>query len=195
MQAAAPCRGRLCTRGRFHRGLSVNSLADLLWAIVRWAVPLTVAAAIALVAIGLEQLDSEVRRRVEAKLAEVFPTLEVAVESAELVEGKGILVRGVTLKTAGLSSAAAPLVQVDEALLDCSISLADLAAGEVPLRGVWLRRPVIHAVLLESGEWNLAQLQPHGRESQIVPVTIEDAAIEIHQRGQAHHASRSRVSL
>ena len=162
----------------------MNSLADLLWAIVRWAVPLTVAAAIALVAIGLEQLDNEVRRRVEAKLAEVFPTLEVDVESAELVEGKGILVRGVTLKTAGLSSAAAPLVQVDEALLDCSISLADLAAGEVPLRGVRLRRPVIHAVLLESGEWNLAQLQPHGRESQIVPVTIEDAAIEIHQRGQ-----------
>ena len=50
----------------------MNSLADLLWAIVRWAVPLTVAAAIALVAIGLEQLDNEVRRRVEAKLAEVF---------------------------------------------------------------------------------------------------------------------------
>lgn len=58
----------------------MNSLADLLWAIVRWAVPLTVAAAIALVAIGLEQLDNEVRRRVEAKLAEVFPTLEVDVE-------------------------------------------------------------------------------------------------------------------
>jgi len=162
----------------------VNSLADLLWAIVRWAVPLTVAALIALAAIGLEQLDDEVCRRVEAKLAEVFPSLEVEVASAELIDGEGILVRGVALTASGLSAEAAPLVQVDEALLSCSTSLADLATGNVPLRGIHLRRPIVHAVLLDNGEWNLARLQPHGGDGQIVPVTIEDAAIEIRQHGQ-----------
>lgn len=170
--------------GRLHRGMSVNSLADLLWAVVRWAVPLTVAALIALAGIGLNRLDDEVRRRVEQGLCEVFPSLEVEVESAELIDGEGILVRGVELAVPGLPAEAASAVRVDEVLLACSTSLADLATGEVRFTGIHLTRPMIRAVMLENGSWNLARLQPRSGSRQIVPITIADAAIQIHQHGQ-----------
>jgi hypothetical protein len=162
----------------------VNTLTDLLWAIVRWAAPLTVAALIAIAAVGLDKLDDEVCRRVEEKLAGIFPSLAVSVASAELVDGEGILVRGVTLTPSGHLSTSAPLLQVDEVFLSCSTSLADLATADVAIREVELRRPSLRAELLKNGEWNLACLQPHGGDRQIVPITIVDAAIEIHQSGQ-----------
>lgn len=162
----------------------MNSLADLLWAIVRWAVPLTVAAMIAFAAIGFQQLDDEIGRRVEARLAKVFPSLDVDVETAELVEGQGIRVHGVTLAARDLADDAAELIEIDEVLLVCSTSLADLASGDVPLDAIHLRRPLVRAVALPNGEWNLARLQPRGGDGEIVPVTIEDAAIVISQRGR-----------
>jgi hypothetical protein len=164
--------------------MSVNSLADLLWAIVRWALPLTVAAMVAFAVIGYEQLDDEVCQRVEARLAAAFPTLGVDVESAELLEGTGILVRGVSLSDPHLSGDAASLVDIDEVLISCSTNLADLVAGHLQLREIHLRRPFVRAALLESGEWNLARLQPVGGGGEIVPVTIEDAAIVIHHNGK-----------
>jgi hypothetical protein len=162
----------------------VNALADLLWAIVRWALPLTVAAMVAFAVIGYEQLDGEVCRRVEARLAASFPSLKVDVKSAELVEGTGILARGVSLTDPELAGEAGDLVTVEEVLIHCSTNLADLASGHVVLREVALRRPYVHAALLENGEWNLARLQPVGGDGRIVPVTIEDAAIVIHQNGK-----------
>ena len=171
------------------RGLSVNSLADLLWAIVRWALPLTVAALIGFAAIGVQRIDDEVCRRVEIRLAEIFPTLDVAVEEAELVQGQGILVRGLTFHAPTLAGDAAQLVEVDEVLLSCSTSLADLAAGDLQLKELHLRRPLVHAVMLEDGAWNLAEFQPAGEGGEIVPVTVEDASFVI-SRGEARTTLR-----
>jgi len=46
----------------------VNSLADTLWTLVRWAVPVTVAGVVAAGAIGTSRIGEEVRGRVEARL-------------------------------------------------------------------------------------------------------------------------------
>jgi len=167
----------------------VNSLADLLWAIVRWALPLTVAALIALAAIGLERLDDEVAKRVEMRLAEMFPAVDVVVDEAELIEGQGILVRGLSFVAKQHGGEAGRLVEVDEMLLSCSTSLADLASGKLPLRGIHLRRPLVRAEMLEDGTWNLARLRPQGGGGDIVPVVIEDAALVV-ARGSEQIALR-----
>ncbi|MFM8577428.1 MAG: hypothetical protein ACKOCN_01280 [Planctomycetaceae bacterium] len=41
-------------------------LADTLWGIVRWSVPLTLAGVLAAVAVGSRQIDDEVCRQIEA---------------------------------------------------------------------------------------------------------------------------------
>jgi hypothetical protein len=50
----------------------VNSLADTLWTLVRWAVPVTVAGVVAAGAIGSSRIGEEVRGRVEARLAKRY---------------------------------------------------------------------------------------------------------------------------
>lgn len=75
----------------------MKPVTDILWSLVRWALPLTVAAVIVAVALGSQRLGEEVRRRVEARLRERFPTLAVSIRSASLIEGEGILVRGLAI--------------------------------------------------------------------------------------------------
>lgn len=162
----------------------MSSLADLLWAIVRWAVPCTVAGVIALVAVGMRQVDDRIRSHVEQRLATIFPSLHVEVAAARLVEGQGILVQGVALTAVSLPHEAARLIEIDELMLACSTDLAELVSGGVRLSGIHLRRPTVHAVALERGQWNLGQLRPQGSGGSLVPVTVEDAAITIDRDGQ-----------
>ena len=79
----------------------VKPLADTLWTLVRWTLPLSVAAVIVAAALGSQRIGEEVRRRVEIRLREKFPELEVTVRSASLVEGEGIIIRGVSLSADG----------------------------------------------------------------------------------------------
>ena len=98
----------------------VNPLTDTLWTLVRWTLPLTVAAVIVAVALGSHRVGEEVRRRVEAKLQERLPALDVRVRSASLVEGEGIVVRGVSLSTAGDPG---EMLTIDEIHLACGTTL------------------------------------------------------------------------
>ena len=81
-------------------------LTDLLWTLVRWILPLSAAAVVVAVALGSNRIGEEVRRRVEARLQEMIPGLTVRVEAASLVEGEGIVVRGVSFIDAKLPPAA-----------------------------------------------------------------------------------------
>ena len=105
----------------------VKSLADILWTVVRWVLPLTVAAVIVAVALGSHRLGEELRRRVEARLQERFPALIVRVRGAGFVEGEGILVRGISF--ANQEDPGRELVTIEEVYLVCGTTLAELAAG------------------------------------------------------------------
>jgi hypothetical protein len=159
----------------------VKSLADMLWTLVRWTLPLTVAGVIAALAIGATQVGEQVRLRVEARLRKELPGLAVQVRSASLVEGEGIVVRGVTITDLALPEPQRQLVAIDELHLACSTSLTDLAGGSPLIRAVRVRRPTVHAARGADGTWSLARLMA-GRQptrQAAVPISIEDGMLVV----------------
>ncbi len=157
----------------------MNSLADTLWTLVRWAVPVTVAGVVAAGAIGSSRIGEEVRGRVEARLAAQFPALTVQVQGANLVEGEGIVVRGVSLVDPKMPQQWRQVLWVDEIRLACTTSLAELAAGPPRITAVRLRRPVVHVVRESDGAWNLRKLLGSGAVGGLVPIAVEDATVLI----------------
>jgi hypothetical protein len=156
----------------------LKPLADTLWMLVRWALPITVAGVVAAGAIGSSRLGEEVRSRVQQRLAQEFPTLSVQVQGASLVEGEGIVVRGVSLIDPSLPKECRQMLWIDEVRLACSTNLADLIAGAPQISAVRLRRPVVHAVRQAEGRWTVAGLlKQRAGGGLLVPVTIEDATL------------------
>ncbi|MFM8704345.1 MAG: hypothetical protein ACKOHG_10890, partial [Planctomycetia bacterium] len=158
----------------------MKPLADTLWMLVRWALPVTVAGVVAAGAISSSRLGEEVRTRLQQRLSQEFPQLVVQVQGASLVEGEGIVARGVSIVDPTLPKECRQLVWVDEVRLACSTNLADLVAGAPQISAVRLRRPVVHAVRQADGRWTLARLV-NRRAGCVavmpVPVAIEDAAL------------------
>ena len=156
----------------------MKSLADTLWMLVRWALPVTVAGVVAAGAVGSSRLGEEVRARVQQRLAAEFPSLAVQVQGASLVEGEGIVVRGVSFVDVALPEGCRQLLWIDEVRLACSTNLADLVGGSPRIAAVRVRRPVLHAVRRSQGDWTVGRLL-RGRSGGAapVPVTIEDATL------------------
>jgi hypothetical protein len=146
--------------------------------LVRWALPITVAGVVAAGAIGSSRLGEEVRSRVQQRLAQEFPALFVQVQGASLVEGEGIVVRGVSLIDPSLPKECRQMLWIDEVRLACSTNLADLIAGTPRISAVRLRRPMVHAVRQAEGRWTVAGLlKQRAGGGLLVPVTIEDATL------------------
>jgi hypothetical protein len=157
---------------------ALKPLADTLWMLVRWALPITVAGVMAAGAIGSSRLGEEVRSRVQQRLAQEFPALSVQVQGASLVEGEGIVVRGVSLIDPSLPKECRQMLWIDEVRLACSTNLTDLIAGAPRISAVRLRRPVVHAVRQAEGRWTVAGLlKQRAGGGLLVPVTIEDATL------------------
>lgn len=165
--------------------IPVKPLADTLWTLVRWTLPLAVAAVIVAVVLGSHRIGEEVRRRVEARLRERFPDLVVNIRSASLVEGEGIIVRGVSLANAGPSTgstaprAGSPMLAIDEVDIECGTTLAELATGEPKITAIRLRRPVIHASRDATGRWNVADLLAARGTGAGMPIDVEDATLAV----------------
>jgi hypothetical protein len=157
---------------------ALKPLADTLWMLVRWALPITVAGVMAAGAIGSSRLGEEVRSRVQQRLAQEFPALSVQVQGASLVEGEGIVVRGVSFIDPRLPKEYRQMLWIDEVRLECSTKLADLIAGAPRISAVRLRRPVVHAVRQDEGRWTMAGLlKQRAGGGPLVPVAIEDATL------------------
>ena len=153
---------------------------------MRWAVPVTVAGVVAAGAIGSSRIGEEVRGRVEARLAKQFPTLAVQVQGASLVEGEGIVVRGVSLVDPKMPQQWRQIVWVDEIRLACTTSLTELATGPPRITAVRLRRPVVHAVRQTDGAWNLQKLLGEAAPGGLVPVSVEDATLLVDDLSLIH---------
>jgi hypothetical protein len=155
----------------------LKSLADFLWTLVRWSLPLTVAGVVAAVAIGSSRVGEEVRRRIEARLRAEFPALSIVVQSATLIEGEGIVVRGASFVDPTLPGDQRRLLGIDEIRIACGTTLQELAGGTPRITAVTLRRPTLHASRGADGHWSPAVLlrsRPGGLQ---VPVTVEDATL------------------
>lgn len=155
----------------------LNRLSDTLWAVVRWAVPVTVAAVIAAVAIGSNRLGEEVRIRAEARLAREFPELVVQVQGASVVSGEGLVLRGVSLTDPKMPQQWRQMVWIDEVRLACGTTLAELSGGSPKIAAVRVRRAVVHVVRHHQGAWNVSRLAGKSGNGTIVPVTVEDGTL------------------
>ena len=125
-----------------------------------WFVLVVVAGAVAGRTFIQDGVDSVVRRKVEERLAKIFPELDVRVAGAHLIRKKGIELRGVTLTLARNAAEAdePPVVAVDRVWISCSTAWRDLISGNLPLFEIELERPALCAVRDANGEWNLAAL-------------------------------------
>jgi hypothetical protein len=155
----------------------LNRFSDTLWTVVRWAVPVTVAAVIAAVAIGSNRLGEEVRIRAEARLAREFPDLVVQVQGASVVSGEGLVLRGVSLTDPKMPQQWRQLVWIDEVRLACGTTLTDLSAGTPKIASVRVRRAVVHVVRHHQGAWNISRLAGHAGGGAMVPVSVEDGTL------------------
>ncbi len=156
---------------------AVKTLADILWTLVRWTLPVTLAGLVVAGAFGTGRIGEEVRRRIELRLRAEFPDLAVQVQAASLVDGEGIVARGVAIVDPALPPQYRQLVWIEEVRLACSTSLADLASGEPRITSVHVRRPLVHAYRGPNATWSLAKLARSGTGTHAVPVTIEDATV------------------
>jgi hypothetical protein len=161
----------------------MKPLADLLWTLVRWTLPLSVAAVVVAVALGSNRIGEEVRRRVEARLAAACPGVVVRVAGASLVEGEGIVVRGVSFEDPSVTGEGRRLLVVEEVRAACGTSLQDLLAGEPTVTSLRLIRPVVRASRGADGRWNLSRLLGDGGTRQRIPVTVDDATLLLEGAG------------
>ncbi len=155
----------------------MKTLADILWTLVRWTLPVTLAGLVVAGAFGTGRIGEEVRRRIELRLRAEFPDLAVHVQAASLVDGEGIVARGVALVDPALPPQYRQLLWIEEVRLACSTSLTDLARGEPLVTAVRVRRPLVHAYRGSNATWSLQKLARSGTGSPAMPVTIEDATV------------------
>ncbi len=130
------------------------------WFAFKWGL---LAALMAAVGVGLyyySQLNDEIRKRVEAKFAAGYPHLKVIVRSAQLLNGQGIEVRGVSITDPRLVGPPAELAYFDEILLCCKTNLQELIQHEPKFTRIIIRRPRIQALRLADGTWTASQLLP-----------------------------------
>jgi len=71
------------------------------WFAFKWAAALAVVAGAAAAFHYYRQVDVEIRRRFEARLAEHYPGLKPSIRSAQLVEGKGIRIYDLSIVEPG----------------------------------------------------------------------------------------------
>ena len=136
----------------------MNSLSDLLWSLVRWAIPITFAGVVAAIAVGTSRINDEICAHVEGVLANRFPSLQVDVQQASLNQGQGIVIHGLSLIDKNMPENWQQILRVDEVHLACDATLASLAMGQPNIDSIRVVRPTLHAVHFQDGTWNIQKL-------------------------------------
>jgi hypothetical protein len=127
-----------------------------------------------------QHFDNEVRRRVEQRLAENYPRLNVSVRAARWIVGKGIEVRGVSISEPGASGDTAELLYIEELMLEGDTQWQELLRGEPRIDRLVFRRPTLRIAHRPDGSWSAARLLPLPRFSKRPPRgVIENGVIEV----------------
>lgn len=126
------------------------------------------------------RFDEALRIHVEAKFRTAYPKHRVTLRAARRLEGQGIELQGLTIASVADNGVLAPIVSVEEMLLQCNASLEDMLAGKLEAKQVMLRQLTLHAVRTPNGAWSLAQLLPLPRfGSAQLPIHLESSTVEI----------------
>ncbi len=131
------------------------------------------------------QLDEQIRVHVERLFAEHYKSLDVRVEAARRIEGKGIEIRGFSMRARAGEAAYREWISVEEMFLACRADLAEVLAGKPAVRTLTLRRMKVHATCSPQGKWNVAALLPLPVFNGSVPqIVIENSTIELQDLGK-----------
>ncbi len=157
----------------------IKQSVETCWFVFKWGLLAALVAAVGLALFFYSRVNDEIRQRVQAKYQDLYPDLAVTVRSAQLVDGEGIEVRGVSLLDPNAPGPRAELAYFDEIVAYCQTSLPELVQGEPKVSRVLIRRPTIHATRRPDGTWSIARLIPPCKPSQQPhEVTIENGTIE-----------------
>src|SRR5690606_16380636 len=112
---------------------------------------------------------------------EHYQELQVAVRSAQRVEGQGIYVRGLSVKDPTLAGPQGELLYVDEIFLQCPSGIDDLVLRKITVDHIALRRLALRTVRRADGSWSVARLMPLPKfgGGRMPTAVIEDATVEI----------------
>ncbi|MHC4406841.1 MAG: AsmA family protein, partial [Planctomycetota bacterium] len=158
----------------------VRGLINFCWFFFKWGLLACMLGAVIAVTIIYQQVDEEIRRRVEEAFARRFPNLTVTVRSAELIEGEGIEIRGLAIVERNAQGPRAELLHLEEAFIACPADLGALVSGDLDVRRVVLRRPTLRATRRPDGSWSVAKLlSAEGDGPPIPEVGVENGTIEI----------------
>ncbi|MFO7907599.1 MAG: AsmA-like C-terminal region-containing protein [Planctomycetota bacterium] len=150
---------------------------------VRWLLfALLVCAAGAMVCrqVVINWLDDAIRARLQSMVAAHYPDMDVRIQGARRIEGRGIEIRGLSISTLHEETAHRELLSIDELFLQCNTDLSELLGGKPRGEHLILRRLKLNATCCRDGEWNVARLLPLPNFGGSIPsIVLEDAALEL----------------
>jgi hypothetical protein len=155
-------------------------VVNLCWGFFKWGLLIGVVGVVVAVPYFYDQLDSEIRQRMESLLAEHYPELEVSIRSAQFIEDEGIDVRDLVIVEKGAKGPRAELIHVPEIRILARGNLQELLSGGPDIHEIIVRRPVLRITRRHDGTWSASRLFPLPRFDKRPPkVRIEGATIEI----------------
>jgi len=127
-----------------------------------------------------DHVDQEIRCRVLEQFTRHYQGLKVTVRAAELVEGEGIKVRGLSITDPDLEGPHAELLHLEEVTLRCDATLRKLVCEEPKITAVTIRHPTLRLVRLADGTYTAGKLLPLPKLSDSPPpMVIEEGTVEI----------------
>jgi hypothetical protein len=155
-------------------------MVNFCWACFKWTIALVIVVGAAAVFALYPRLNEEIRSHFEAKIGGHYRNLKVQVRSAELVEGKGIVVHGFSISERAAEGPQAELLSVDEVVLECNTDWKKLIQEDLDIRRVTFRRPKLHATHRPDDTWSTAKLLPPPQYGLHPPeVIVESGSVEI----------------
>ncbi len=161
----------------------VQRVINLFWFLMTWSLLITTVAAVLCGLYLYNRADEEIRSHVESLLARQYPSLQVSVRSARLLELEGFEIANVAL---GEPSATVPLAIAGEVMVRCNPRLEELLHGRMEVRELIARRVVIRCARHADGTWSirhLAKFPTLGGKS-IPIVRLENSTVEIIDESQ-----------
>ena len=141
---------------------------------------LAAAAALAAIPYLYNRFDEEIRRCIQGKIAGHYSRLAVRLRSAQLIQGEGIELRGLSIADPSLAGPQAELSNFDEVLLCCDTSVKELLSNCPTITRIKIRRPVLRATSRPDGTWSIQQLHPWPKFGEATPeVEVDGATLEI----------------
>jgi len=150
------------------------------WCVFCWLVLLAAVVAGTYVGFFYYHRENFLRRQIVSRLSQHYPNLKVHLRAARLIEGQGIQLLGLRIVEPGATGPQPELFSAAEVWLECSSDWAELFRGELQLRRVTLRRPLLRLTRREDGSWSAAKLWPLPRWGEFRPsLRCENGVLEI----------------